>query len=364
MIVLDTNALYLLSGFDSNKEADLEAIRAFLKDKEVCMTCYTLFELLNNKKTTFFLEELLAKIPECCKGVRFGTSMGVDKYIKIGHLLGIQYKGPKLKEEARIKLGQYISNYYSNYYSNLIAACVISYFILFAGAKKNESFDLTNNEYKKSIQEAFNIICTKLKDYLDYQLYLLNKKHDFTEKNIKLLLIPILKKTLLYFVSLINIINSSFENNTFSLYKVSNKLISQSRKYKVDEVVNSFEDYDYKDVMLYEIFLSGVENINKKALERFIRKLTDSFVDDNPYFGECINISFQKNLMKILMTNENLHSNDVTDSLIVDCAIGLFKEQVEEDNVFVTFDNNLIKKINLVKSTKISVFSPRLKSNK
>lgn len=362
MIVIDTNTLYLIGELDHNKEADLKSLYFFFKDKEICVTSFTLFELLNNKKTSFFLKEIVDKLSEKCKSLRFATTRGVDEYIGCNQLVGIENENMHAKEEARVKLGNYFVFYYSYFFSNLITACIICYFILYVNLDKNKSFDLTDDEYKRVIQLSYEIVCNKIKDYLMYQLRILNKNNSLTEKNIKHLLTPILKKSLVFYTSTINNINSSLEKNNFSLYKVSNKLLSRSRLYDVEKIINTVSDIDYKRIMLFEILSNSLEKNEKLSLKDYIQKMANSFIDNNPFFGDCSNISFKDNLIKILMTNEFLHSNDVADSLIVDCAIGLFSGRLNENNIFVTFDNKLIKKIESIKKMKVEIFSPRIGS--
>ena len=343
MILLDTNVLYALSGVDSRSDIDLELLKSFLKDKDVCVSNVTIFEILNNNLHSNQLSFIVYKTSKNCKSfsvINIYSKEG-ERFERINRNIG--FKG-LIRNREEVK--EAIIVFYSVFYSNLFTSGCLSYFVLTVFLQSIAIDNISDDEYYNSFSYCYTNLNDKINLFLERLYSTLISENCFTEKERNRCFKQLLNNLLYYFQPAINDLDNTFEQDKFSYKRMFLKLNSLIKKADMDVIYNKKVHLEFDDVSPFSaIKRFEIEGNEKEGMELIINRVVDIFAKErndvklNPLFESL----FNNYLKEFLIKGNKATNNDILDSMIADCLY-----YTAYINSIILFDNKFKSKIEKV----------------
>lgn len=339
MILLDTNVLYALSGVDSRPDIDLELLKRFLKDKDVCVSNVTIFEILNNN---FYSSQLFYIVYESSKNCKSFSVINIysketKRFERINRNIG--FKG-LIRNREEVK--ETIIAFYSMFYSNLFTSGCLSYFALTAFVQSIAIDNISDDEYYNSFSYCYANLNDKINLFLKRLYSTLISENCFTEKERNRCFKQLLNNLLYYFQPAINDLNNTFEQDKFSNKRMFTKLNSLIKKADMDAIYNKKGYPKFDDVSPFSMIKSFKTDENENEGIDLINRVVNIFAKErndvklNPLFESL----FNNYLKEFLIKGNKATNNDILDSMITDCLY-----YTTYINSIILFDNKFKSKI-------------------
>lgn len=326
ILLLDTNAIYLLSGIETNKY-DLNKIKELCMNNECWVNLYSIFEIYNNTNRTL---EDINKIIKMLQALNIKICCNDIMHSSFGNSLDLSIITQQNVTAIRDKLSKGILPVYSKLFSFL---STVNYFI---------GYMLKENEDEEYYKQLSNFVC-KILPIVDNHVRLVIEKNLsenlFSEKYLKNLYAELL---------------SSFQLAILlcdEKYAKLDKDVKNSKLY-FDCLLKEFEKKDFMCSYM-RFVMQGSHNQENNILpnmyQMFFKPKYSTEADADCLFNDIVNLIFRlsdeiekawfKYMLKSLLYYEaNLRSNDFIDYLII-------KDFTLEDKIdyLITFDGSMQK---------------------
>ena len=340
MILLDTNVLYALSGVDSRSDIDLELLKSFLKDKDVCVSNVTIFEILNNNLYSNQLFHIIRETAKSCKTFNVLNVYDEETIRFSSPIRTIGFKGLIRNNDGVEKV---VKTFYSVFYSNLFTSTCLSYFILTAFLKSLAIDTISDDEFYDSFLNCYTNLYNEISAFLERLYSALLLKKCFTEKERNLCFKKFLNSLLDHFYPAIKYLDNSLKQANFSYKRMLLTLNTLIKHIDLDTIYNKKDYPNYDDVSPFSVIKET--NVNKKQMNNIINTIVDIFskernnVKINPFFESL----FHDYLREFLIKGSKATNNDILDSMITDCLY-----YTDGVNSIILFDNKFKSKIEKV----------------
>lgn len=346
MYLADTNLLLTIAGIDANDKIDKSILFDYLSNQTIAISVVSIFEILNNpnfkNSYSFIIRSTIGK----CLRTNFLSSTFYNIYFEPSFLIDLENKSISEQEEAKNKLSKPFIDVYSYYYSNLIACALMAYFIIFVNFSDSDSNG--DNFFKNIIQESFDILEPKIYQYLFFQFNSMIKKYQFTEKNRKNLVEKI------FFGLVTNVYSKIFnetyleldKNSSIKYTKLHHKLVSATRKNKIENIVAISNDVRFENINLYNSLSDLLDHRDKKRMKEYIFKIASTLSKEDARISPYLNKLFESNLKSLLFEKARFNDNDILDSLVLDFIF--FSSKTVKLEGIITFDKKLINKAKII----------------
>lgn len=349
MILLDTNAVYRLSGIEKEDKLVIQNLRNYVLSKNCACSMYTIFEIL---KSSFTFEEKK-------KVLDFLQSNKI--MIEATDTINEEYNKLKLKHISKEELYNKLSYVYGEEIINQTYINISFFVIIYAYTSATiflDHYEQGVTKQKIYFRKHFSIIQRSIDKHIfkivKSNLYDLLYKNKYTATNIREMLMFVTANLMTYYYELLKKAKLLFENqDKNSYYKVISYFKKLSKQILKDNLCDSIEfDGEYLSVcklILNEVADGSIDikNRTKEDVENYLLlKICESiyFVDEN------MKNEFEEYWLKKMLKSLMIKSAKIKPNSFLDYEIIREFYYGNEYEFLITFDTDMKKILKNVKS--------------
>jgi len=361
-LLIDTNAIYFISGFEKNEKLNYKNVTNYIKDKKIGISCYSIFEILNNKSFNSKYFDIFVELVKNCKEVSIFSLKELEFQIPINLLAKIK-STPEIKIRIKTEIGKNINRYMTDIYGQSLANSIMIHFAIFVHWKATINTNYSASFYVKYLSLFSNSLFKKIKPFLNKELNNLLEKDLYTEKKRDEIITNCFAYLTGTFADAYNKTLQSIDRKQFSYLAIKKRLDKILNKIKISSSIFKEHDYFDRTRTLFKTMTNLVPKIktNVDKCLRCLSKKTSFFSDDELYL---LHLCSSDLINKQIITGGRIKSNDFIDALIF-----IYFLQNDKITNFMTFDDNFFRKINTLSinndKTKLGIITSNFfKNNK
>lgn len=348
-VLLDTNAIFFISGVKANSSIDIEALKNCINNGNVQCSYISLFEVVNNKSLTNDEKNTIFKTIAKNSIVIIHDIESLDNY----HFnLLVNDKTSFYYNSIRTKLGKAIiernlDNYLffiKLYMYTSITLVVDKYINSVTEEKKRfrEHFEVKQKDINKHIR---NLIKANLEQLLENDCFNVTTINNY--------LITLSANVMKYYYEFLAKFKKMFECNYKTAYMKAIKEFNKTAKAIKNNSLNDIFEYDYKYISVCKMLVDGIKEVGVNIKEDDIRAgLLTMARETIHYENEEEANEFEENWMMLelnsmLINSGKFHSNDFMDYQIL--RMFYYNKDIE---LCITFDKKMIKIMESIKDDK------------
>ena len=349
MILLDTNAVYRLSGIEKEEKLKIQNLRDYVLSKNCACSMYTIFEIL---KSSFTFEEK-KKVLDFLRSNKI-IMEATDE-------INVQYNRLKSQNTGKEELYNKLSYVYGEEIINQTYINISFFVIIYAYTSATiflDHYEQGVTKQKIYFRKHFSIIQRSIDKHIfkivKSNLYDLLYKNKYTATNIREMLMLVTANLMTYYYELLKKAKLLFENqDKNSYYMVISYFKKLSKQILKDNLCDSIEfDGEYLSVcklILNEVADGSIDikNRTKEDVENYLLlKICESiyFVDEN------MKNEFEEYWLKKMLKSLMIKSAKIKPNSFLDYEIIREFYYGNEYEFLITFDTDMKKILKNVKS--------------
>ncbi|MCI6573284.1 MAG: hypothetical protein MSA34_02885 [Firmicutes bacterium] len=349
MIILDTNAVYRLSGIEKEEKLKIQNLRNYVLSKKCACSMYTIFEIL---KSNFTFEEKK-------KVLDFLRSNKI--IMEATYEINVQYNRLKSQNIGKEEFYNKLIYIYGDEIINQTYINISFFIIIYVYTSATiflDHYEQGVTKQKTYFRKHFSIIQRSIDKHIfkivKSNLYDLLYKNKYTATNIREMLMLVTANLMTYYYELLKKAKLLFENqDKNSYYKVISYFKKLSKQILKDNLCDSIEfDGEYLSVcklILNEVADGSIDikNRTKEDVENYLLlKICESiyFVDEN------MKNEFEEYWLKKMLKSLMIKSAKIKPNSFLDYEIIREFYYGNEYEFIITFDTDMKKILKNVKS--------------